>query len=771
VLLGLVTVAAIAGIRLVPFDSSLDVMLPENEQVQRIVGFLRNTQFAAKVIVSFERADEKLPLRDFLAAVDRFTASLDSPLVSRVLSDFSGPDLMEDFAFFSHRLPQLLDDADLKAIDRQLTPEAVDRSLRAKYMLLLKPQGSFMAGTVRSDPLDLNRLLLERLQTLTASFGYRVELQDGRLVSRDGKHTLVILDTPVMMTDTLGCRRLIDFLNRRLDALPPSVKADIIAGHVHTVSNEHVIKRDIRLTFTIASVVFLLLFLLYFRDIAAVLIFLIPAIAVVTSLNVSAMILGTLSSLVIGLGAVIAGISVDYGIHVYTAVTHNRDAGRAVAGIAKPVSLGALTTIGVFLAFFFAHTEGHRQLACFSIVSILIALAYALFILPQCIRAGRRPAPPPEAPADAPASRRRHVWTAVVFGVVFAAAVLSALHVAFESDVTLLDGTESRYTRAEQAFQNVWGTGQARQAMLVVSATNYDHAASMNSATYREAGGRIGDTNVTSLARIWPSRDIRQANAGRWTAFWKEGREENLRRLLREKGKQYAFAENAFEPFFRNLYAGAHPSGEPTDNALFDRLRSQFVRQTDDGWRFISYFPDEEDYVRAMNAVARRHAGTFVASKRELANTISGFVSKDILSISLVALVLVVAVTFLFLRDIRMASVALAPALSGVACMLGVIAALGVPLNIANLVAGIVVIGLCIDYGIFMTYAQRYRLTSGTRTAVTLSAITTLAGAGVLLFALHPALFSIGLTLVVGVFSGYVTAMLVVPSLYALVLE
>ena len=40
--------------------------------------------------------------------------------------------------------------------------------------------------------------------------------------------------------------------------------------------------------------------------------------------------------------------------------------------------------------------------------------------------------------------------------------------------------------------------------------------------------------------------------------------------------------------------------------------------------------------------------------------------------------------------------------------------------------------------------------------------------AGVLLFAKHPALFSIGFTLVVGVFAGYLTSMLVVPALYAL---
>jgi predicted RND superfamily exporter protein len=49
---------------------------------------------------------------------------------------------------------------------------------------------------------------------------------------------------------------------------------------------------------------------------------------------------------------------------------------------------------------------------------------------------------------------------------------------------------------------------------------------------------------------------------------------------------------------------------------------------------------------------------------------------------------------------------------------------------------------------------------------VTLSAVTTLIGAGVLLFARHPILFSIGLTMVTGVLAGYVSSLLVLPSLY-----
>ena len=50
--------------------------------------------------------------------------------------------------------------------------------------------------------------------------------------------------------------------------------------------------------------------------------------------------------------------------------------------------------------------------------------------------------------------------------------------------------------------------------------------------------------------------------------------------------------------------------------------------------------------------------------------------------------------------------------------------------------------------------------------AVWVSALTTIVGAFSLLFARHPALFSIGLTLTMGLMAGYLAAQFAVPALY-----
>jgi uncharacterized protein len=99
---------------------------------------------------------------------------------------------------------------------------------------------------------------------------------------------------------------------------------------------------------------------------------------------------------------------------------------------------------------------------------------------------------------------------------------------------------------------------------------------------------------------------------------------------------------------------------------------------------------------------------------------------------------------------------------------LGILPVMGLTLNAPSIIAIMVVSGLCIDYGIFMIYACRYHFNTGTEISVLLSALTTLIGAGVLLFARHPVLFSIGVAIFSGVLAGYLASVTAVPSIYRL---
>jgi len=762
----ILTSAAVIGLESISLENNLELMLPGDDQVRRGMRFLQESHFSDNVVISLEiRSSDRSP-EDLIQAADQLERVLGQPLVTGVVTGISGTGMVDEVLSLLKHVPELVDEDTLSRVDSQLNAEGVNKSLRRNYRQLVTPASTFMTPFVRSDPLGISSGLLGSLQELSSSLGYEVELRDGHFISRDHAHAMLIVQTPVVVTDASRARELVDYLRRALGDLPDFISADLIAGHLHTISNEDVIKRDIWIALSIASVAFLLLFLLLFRDIRAALLFLLPVASVVVSINLSSIILPHLSYFIVGMGGVVAGIAVDYGIHVFMAVRTGDGQADAVKRVAKPVVIGALTTLSVFAAFFFSSVEGYHQLALFSILSIVLCLACALFLLPQLV-SGPQPGKRKGAFGRV-GVRASHDRSGLIIGcwvLAMIAAALSMRQLSFDSDITQFDGSERYVLEAEEKFHRVWG-GEDQPAIFVVSGKTLEEALRSNQLVYTAAVAALGEGEFASLSAVWPTAEERAANSARWREFWKQGRESRLEALLREHGAAYGFSDDAFSPFFENLYVDPESPDGLERLEIFSKLKERFVQERPGGYQLLSFFRDEDRFVSEMTEISERHPGTFLVSRNSLSRAISRSVSSEIVYLSGIAALLIPMLARLLLGNIRLTALALVPVVTGVLAILGVIPALGLALNAPSVISAMVVVGLCIDYGIFMVHHCRYAPETGTQTAVTLSALTTLIGAGVLLFARHPILFSIGLTMVTGVMAGYVSSMLVVPSLY-----
>ena len=98
--------------------------------------------------------------------------------------------------------------------------------------------------------------------------------------------------------------------------------------------------------------------------------------------------------------------------------------------------------------------------------------------------------------------------------------------------------------------------------------------------------------------------------------------------------------------------------------------------------------------------------------------------------------------------------------------MFGAMGWLGIQFNLFNVIATILIIGLGVDYGIFMVCKISETYGHDTDRAVLFSGLTTLAGFGALILARHPALHSIGLTVILGIGAAIPSALFVIPALY-----
>ena len=98
--------------------------------------------------------------------------------------------------------------------------------------------------------------------------------------------------------------------------------------------------------------------------------------------------------------------------------------------------------------------------------------------------------------------------------------------------------------------------------------------------------------------------------------------------------------------------------------------------------------------------------------------------------------------------------------------MLGVFGLLNKPLSIFTLAGGLLVLGHGVDYGVYATHAIK-NSSVGVPQAIFVSGLTSLAGFGSLLFATHPALFDMGLSVFSGLMVAMPCALILLPALFS----
>ena len=129
-------------------------------------------------------------------------------------------------------------------------------------------------------------------------------------------------------------------------------------------------------------------------------------------------------------------------------------------------------------------------------------------------------------------------------------------------------------------------------------------------------------------------------------------------------------------------------------------------------------------------------------------------------------------------RNLRDMFLSLLPPLLGGAMMVGAMAMLHVDLNPANLIVLPLVLGIGVDDGVHVVHdyrrqmrsgADEYLIGSATINAILLTSLTSMVGFGSLMIASHQGLFSVGLTLLIGVGCCGFVSLIPLPAILRLV--
>jgi predicted exporter len=743
-------------------DNSLEPLLPEHSPARQTILFLRDSSFATKAILWF-RLTGNGDITDLYRAADEAEKKLDPNLIKGVVHPPAEAGALDQAMAMLSFAGQLLNSDDLADMQSRMRPAALSKRMRECYLQLIKPESSFYTQILPRDPLGISERVLPRMLALVQGLGYRVQVKDGRLVHEDGRQLMMVLETSASATNLQSSKALADHLQKIAAEAPPGVQIIPICGQIHTEQNDELMEHDFHVAGAINTAAFVLLFFLVSRDFRVAAVFLLPLITTAITIGWCALVYPNLSTMMIALAVTMAGSAVDYGIYVYTAVMLGRDPKADVRRLFRPLIISHLTTLGVFVAFLFSRIPAFRQLGCLTSISLVMSLLAAIFILPKVIRPGGKVA---LLGRGMPLQQWGKIMlpVAAICAVVAAAAVVIAVRIRVDPDVTKLDGVSAQVKQNERDFQTVWGRSNRELAILVVSGKSKEEAEEANDQVDQLIAPQFPEGKFVSLSSFWPSRATRAANLARWEAFWSPQRVAQFRADLTAAGKPFGFSADAFKPFFDSI---THPPQVDQSGQIVDAIEDQFIAHAGDDYQLLNYFEDSPDNVSKMRKLIEGRDDAEVVSRVALGQTFAESAVSETKILVTVSVIFIAVSLLVLTRSFTKSAIIMFPAGVGVVVMLAILVKAELPMTVVSVVAAILVLALGSDYGTFAEFAWENRepvLGQG-MASVLLSFLTTLAGAGAMLLARHPGLFLAGVSLTSGLVAGFVASFVMIPAI------
>ena len=752
-------------------STDIQVLLPRDQWISSHLDFLRNSQIGSIIALSIELNKDNNDIN-----ISQITSKLTDEIskLSGVKSVFARIDVGKSITtagFLYKHVPQILNSSDLRLIDKKITVQGLKPILKEHYESILRPGGLFRQKMIASDPLNLFQLPLGRLQNMGKNSGFKFKIHDSGLWNTDETHMLMIIYTDIPVTDPENAEILHDSINQVISETIPGQGHLIMSGHRHAIENRKILQHDIFITLTVAGIGFFLLFAIFFRDWRAIYVFILPIVGMICAVGLTLTFFKAPSAIILGLGATVIGIALDYGIHVFTAAKHTGlEREKALKNIRRPLIFSALTTLGVFWAFFFSGTPGYHQLAFASTCGIALSLLFSLICLPVLLPVSKAEVKSVDSLQFPIFNRTNAAKTMLLWLFMLGLAISSVVFTGFDPDIRKLDGISQQLKDEEAKFREIWGENS--QAAISVIAKDIESAMEVQDKIAKFAQ-KENLPGFQSLSLIWPSAKTRKLNAENWDTYWKSGKQEEFNKNLLIASKKYSFSESAFKPFFNQLY-----KHDFSENLLldpnFELFTKKFINYEKNQVRISAFFDDEPSAVVQMKEYLSDIPEAEVISPKSFGAYISTQIIGDAVHIAIISICLVIILAYFCLRSLAKTVVALLPVISAIMIIIPVFALLGMKINAVALVACIVVTGLAIDYGIFAVSACDKHdkvFSKDALKALTLSVLSTAIGAAALLWAGHPALRSVGLVITFGVLAGYLGAVFASPALYKLVCE
>lgn len=638
-----------------------------------------------------------------VSAIDAFGEAREDAITELDIEGF-----LSRLEFIGTHMAYFLSEDDYILLEKRL--QNMDSCLFVDKQILSMPGTSFLGRSIATDPLRMISLSMgANGQYAGAQSSF--DAYNGYMMTADHRMGFAFCDSPYGSTESSKNGLLVDSLREVCSSvmdLYPTINIRLLGSPVIAVGNARQIKKDSIFAIFVSLILIAGLLLYAFprrRDMLLI------AISIgfgwLCGMAALAIIGIPVSVIVLGIGVILIGIAVNYPLHLLVHQRYTTSVRQTLQEVLSPLVVGNITTIGAFFALLPLSSPALRQLGIFASAMLAGTILFCILFLPHMMSSEATLVR--EIPMPKILLRYRK---STMFGIGLTAILLF---------VVLLSpiGKEASNIKSQGFFDS-----------------NLTHINFMTD-QQRSDFAYFESLSPVSGERAYLASSARVELAHRlelWNHFWSTHNPDSVSVLLRESAAANGFHPAVFEPFIQTI-----------SNPI-----------------------DEVD-LSNPEALASVWPGRFDSSS--LNSHVASSLSDSFDYLGMVCSLIVLVFLCLSFRSIVLGLLAFVPMLLSWLLIFAFMYLFDLQFNIVNVILATFIFGQGDDYTIFVVegllheYKTGKKILAQFKQSIILSALIMLLAIGVLVFAKHPAMHSLGAVTLIGM-SCVVFMAYVIPPLF-----
>ena len=693
----------------------------------------------------------------------------ESPLLSSVIRGRT-----EEVEFLSRNRLLYMDLADLQDVQRRVHDKIELEKLKRSPL--------YIGFDDEEDPLDMSDLEAKYKHADLKGF------ERDYYLTKEGNGVILRVYPTGVITDVKFTQRLLHNIRQTIDNIGPKrfhPSLDVtFSGSFKNASNQYnVVLQDLKSTALYAFLGVVLLISVYFRQLLSPLFIVLPLLMSLSwTFGLTWIVIGNLNQITVCLFAILFGLGIDFGIHIFARYREARRRGltteaaliETVCQTGSALTTTAVTTSVAFFSLLFSDFKGFSEFGFIVGAGIMFSLVAMLVVCPafivlverlRLIRLQQKSVP------QHLVRRGRYPVPHLTLFLGLLATGYSLYHLdelGFEYDFKQLrPDTQKEAPRGslpdelkETRSPAIVLTENRQQAMAVVAEVKRVMAVRGDSSTIRSVKSVysfLPDSQHQKLAIIVDLRQVLDENED----LLDEGdrtRADSLRGFL-----------DVHELALEDLPEDLTKSFSSKEGKILSFVQINAAVPLRDGRNAIA-FADEVKVIQAADGNTYYASSAHIIFAEMLELMLDDAVQAVALTLLVVSIVLLID-----LRSVLSVTLVLTPLLTALAWVTGFMYVFDFKVNIYNIVAFPTIIGMGIDNAVHVFH--RYReagvgslrlVLRTTGMALLATTLTTMVGFAGLVPAHHPALYWIGIVSLLGLGSCFVTAVTLLPALLQL---